>query len=208
MQAEAKAERGLTGRLATLRRALNRREPADLAAACGADFDGECVVIKMWDRPVSLGPPAWTAVDLATGADLDLMSQALLIYYLYSCDGTPAAGTWIAFTELPDGRFYTQAFQSYTGQRLAGRFGNDLATFRAAALELGATPAPLADAAFRLQVLPFVPVLIVCWQGDEDFAPSYRLLFDAHVAHQLPTDACAVLGSQITGRLLSVAEAL
>jgi len=48
-----------------------------------------------------------------------------------------------------------------------------------------------------------VRVTVACWQGDEDFPSSYRVLFDAALAHQLPTDAGAVLGSTITRRLIA-----
>ena len=52
-------------------------------------------------------------------------------------------------------------------------------------------------------VLPLVRITVACWMGDADFPSSYRVLFDAALARQLPTDAGAVLGSQITERLIA-----
>jgi hypothetical protein len=51
-----------------------------------------------------------------------------------------------------------------------------------------------------------VSLMVVCWLGDEDFLTSYRILFDAAANHHLSTDACAVVGSTLTRRLLQAHE--
>jgi hypothetical protein len=58
------------------------------------------------------------------------------------------------------------------------------------------------ELAFAYQVLPHVRLLAACWLGDEEFPPSYRVLFDAAAGHHLTTDAYAILGSMLTRRLL------
>ncbi len=130
------------------------------------------------------------------------MTQALLAYYLSTSDGMRLTGEWIAFTVLPNGRFYTNAFQGYTGNKLARVFENDVAVFGETAVSIGGQAVEFADAAFRFQILPHVAVLVACWMGDEDFPPSYKVLFDANTSHHLPTDACAIIGSMLTGKLL------
>jgi hypothetical protein len=118
------------------------------------------------------------------------------------------AASWIAFSELPDGRFYNQAFQGYTGRELVKTFGNDLDAFEGAASKAGGEKrfpmagAPLGDSAFAYHALPRVPLMVVYWLGDEDFPPNSQILFDAAVSHHIPTDACAILGSTLTRRLL------
>ena len=67
---------------------------------------------------------------------------------------------------------------------------------------LGGRQETLGDAAFAFQALPRVRLLAVGWQGDEDFPPSYRVLFDGNSHHHLSTDACAILGSTLTRRLM------
>ena len=147
-------------------------------------------------------------VTRTTGEPLDVMTQAFLAYYFHTADGTQVSEQWIAFSGLPDGQFYASAFQGYTGNELAKVFGNDLEMFTNAADNLGGRPYKLGDAAFIFQALPLVPILAVGWQGDEDFAPSYRLLFDKNINHHLPTDACAILGSTLTRRLIKTQEKL
>jgi hypothetical protein len=64
----------------------------------------------------------------------------------------------------------------------------------------------LGDAAYVYNVLPMVNLLVLTWQGDEDFDATYQVLFDAAVTHHLPTDAGAITASILTGRLVSGSE--
>lgn len=196
----------LSRRIAELRAGLAGLDPAALAGRTGSVYSaaGEETAfhISLWGRAVTLTFPGFNARDTESGSDLPVLNQALLLYYFTTCDGEPAARRWIAFSELPDGRFYNQAFQGYTGQTLAQAFEDDLDTFCRAAEALGGSRTYMGDAAFAFQVLPNVPLLAVYWLGDEDFPPSCQILFDAAVSHHLPTDACAILGSGLAHRLI------
>ena len=194
-------------RVVELRDALRERDPAVLAANTGAAFTatkGEqgAFRLPLWNEEVILQWPDFVAREVRSGAALPTFKLAMLAYYFHDADGTPPAGSWIAFTELPDGKFYAAAFQGYTGNELVKAFGNDLGAFRTAAESAGGQKVMFGDAAYAFQALPFVSLLAVGWQGDEDFPPSYRILFDANSGHHLTTDACAILGSTLTRRLI------
>ncbi len=195
-------ETGLPGRIAELRRVLGERETAVLATNTGAIQSENGLHLMVWGQPALITVPGFVARDADTGQELDMMTQALLAYYFFTSNGTAPANTWIAFTELPNGRFYTNAFQGYTGQKLVRAFGNDVVGFGETAVAVGGSPVEFADAAFQFQTLPKVSVLVACWLGDEDFPPSYKLLFDANISYHLPTDACAIIGSMLTSKLL------
>jgi len=107
---------GLAGRVEGLRANLAQRDLSTLAAACGATVVDGCLQMEVWGTAVTLSTPEFVARAAETGEAFDLLTQALVAYYLHTADGFPPADQWIAFTELPDGRFYTQAFQGYTGR--------------------------------------------------------------------------------------------
>jgi hypothetical protein len=131
------------------------------------------------------------------------MEQALLLYYFNIADGFPIQNRWIAFSDLPDGRFYNQAFQGYTGNELARAFQNDMPAFELAAQSLQGVRQPLGSASYLYWALPRVPILVVYWLGDDEFPASAQLLFDASASHYLTTDSFAILGSTITRRLIA-----
>jgi hypothetical protein len=197
----------LAERVNKLRKQISLKEPEQLAqctgASCRTTEDGQVEFqLTVWGRQVFLFHPELIAYDQASREPLDIFTQALLAYYFHVSDGTPETRNWIAFTELPDGRFYDHAFQGYTGKQLSQVFGDDMEAFAAAATRSGGQAQFMGDQAYAFQVLPMVSLLVVCWLGDEDFLTSYRILFDVAVSHHLSTDACAVVGSTLTRRLL------
>ncbi len=136
------------------------------------------------------------------GEALPVFRQALLLYYFLHSDGAPPVGKWVSFADLPEGRIYSSAFQGYTGDLLAKTFLLDLDAFRSACQSAGGTPAIFGDAAFRFRTLPCMDLLLVYHLGDEEFPSACNLLFDASASHYLPAEACAVLGSALTQKIL------
>jgi len=197
----------LAARLDEMRGELITKDPEELADLTGTTFNrteqenGE-FRFQLWERDVALSYPGLVTSDRQSGEQLSSSSQALVLYYFLTCDGTRPSGQWISFSELPDGRFYNQAYQGYTGGKLAQVFQNDFDKFCLTAESLGGRRVHLlGDAAYEYNVLPMVNLLVVTWQGDEDFNTTYQVLFDAAVTHHLPTDAGAITASILAGRL-------
>jgi hypothetical protein len=201
----------LAQKVAELHAELRCVDPLILAKRTGATWqpDGPqkgAFHLQYWGQDISLSYPEFESHYQDNDQELEAINQALLAYYFTLADGTPESGHWISFSELPDGTFYTRAFLGYTGNELKKTFVNDSQGYREVALSLGGRQLVgqtlLGDEAIGFSVLPRVSLLVVCWLGDEDFLPSYRILFDANVCHQLSTDACAVLGGELTRRLI------
>jgi len=198
----------LAPRMDELRAGLEEIEPAMLAERTGSERDGNDLHLNLWDKHVCLTLPGFSAHDTATRRRLRPDQELLLLYYFSTADGTPETGQWISFADLPGGRFYNQAFQGYTGHELVKAFGADQAAFERAAASLDGCPYPLGDAAFHFHALPHVTLLVIFWQGEDsedtvDFPPAFQILFDSSASHYLPTDACAILGSTLTRRLIA-----
>jgi len=133
--------------------------------------------------------------------------QSLILTYLVTADGTTPSGRWIGFRDLPDGMFYVQAFQGYTGVRLVRGLGDDIEAFRRAAESLGGDPLEeIGDAGYVFTVLPRIHVALVYWRGDEEFPSQARVLFEDSAANCMPTDGLAILGSQLVGGILKAAQ--
>jgi len=99
--------------------------------------------------------------------------QALLLYYFVTADGKSPEAHWISFADLPDGRFYNQAFQGYSGNELARSFQNDLDAFERqpggrAGIATESSDIP-GDRAFLFQALPRLALLIAYWSGMKIF---------------------------------------
>lgn len=196
---------GFARRNHELRRLVSMKNPQDLAYNTGGVNHPEQnnLEILFWDRSVMISFPALEISDKRTQQVLPEFSQAMILYYLHLADGTPISGRWVSFAELPDGRFYQHAFQGYTGQMLAREIGNQIERFEKVARALNAHKAQLGHASYIFQALPKVPLLVIQWQGDEDFPASFQILFDDTAHHFLPADGCAILGSMLTKKIMS-----
>jgi hypothetical protein len=203
----------LLPRISELRARLTKVDPLLLSHNTGAAFKplspgtGE-FQLYFWEKEILIDYPGLTARDRLTGKDLGIANQVMLLYYFSTADGTPLRNHWVSFSDLPDGKFYNQAYQGYTGKELVRHFGNNLPQFIEAALNSGGSNYPLGDAAFVFRVLPRILLLLVCWQGDDEFPASYQILFDASASHYLPTDACAIAGSTLTRKLISFTQTI
>jgi hypothetical protein len=191
-----------------LAQSLRQRDPAAIAHRSGCGFDGHVLQLVYWQQPIYLPWPDLTATRSADGQPCSTFDHALLLYYLDCSDGAPLADRWIGFRELPNGAFYHQAYQGYSGNRIAQAFGSHPEGFHGAARGLGGEPiADLGAPAFAFQPLPRIRLAAVLWPGDEEFSARGAVLFDAASSHYMTTDGLALLGGGLAGRLVRAAPA-
>lgn len=190
-----------------LRKSIQASTPEVIADRCGATYDGSNVGLIFWGDRVTLSWPDLEACHLTNGSPCSTFDSAMLLYYLLTADGAPMSDRWISFRELPDGAFYHQAFQGYSGNVIAHTFSDDMEAFEQAARELKGTALPaLAPSAFAFQPLPRVRIACVLWPGDDEFPTRASVLFDAAASHYMPTDGLALLGAGLARRLIKSAH--
>jgi len=185
---------------------------ADLISRSGAALDGGGAIrLRFWDEPYRIRLSDLTvrhAESLSTPTDF---TQALLLTYLVTADGTWPTSGWVTYRDLPDGMFYAQAFRGYAEARLVRELGTGgVAAFRRGMEQLGGQPEPIGsgtgNAAYAVQVLPRIRLAAVYWLGDEDFPSQASVLFQESAPHYLSTDGLAVLGSHLVNRILEGAS--
>jgi hypothetical protein len=198
-------ERRYADALAKARAEWAAADPAAAAVRAGCAPDGGGVLVPLLGVPHLVTHPGgevWAGPDRQENAAVAVM----LLHYLLGADGTPPAGTWSAYRELPDGLFYAAAFSRRADQRLARAFATSpdaLESFARAARDLRGDALTLGDASFRFAALPRVDVAVLVWAGDDEEPGEARVLFDAHAGHYLPAEDLAELGGQLTNRLLA-----
>lgn len=197
----------LARRVDEIRADLRTRDPYRLVSHVGGRFTpkGEAeggFSLTLWGQPLLVTYPGFEVLRPENRTPLGVDIQALIAYHFQTSDGAPLASQWIAFSDLPGGRFYAQAYQTYSGAALVRKFGNDLPAFQAAAGRAGGEAMRFADAAYAFPALPRVWLLAAYWLGDEDFPSNAQVLFDASIPHHLPMDVCAILGGMLARRIL------
>ncbi len=197
----------LAKRINELREELFRLSPLDVAENTSAEYlgDEKMLTLQFWDSELRISFHDYQVMD-SSGKLLPSFLQTFALYYLYIADGSPLTGKWVSFAELPGGRMYDRAFQRYTGDELVEKFGLDLDGYKKACIAAGGAHTETGGEAYLFWAFPRVPILVNFWVGDEEFSSSCKLLFDASVSHYLPTDALAILGGNLTKKIIKLSQ--
>ena len=206
----APTDRRFADALEKARREWAVADAAGRAEHAGCVADADAVVVPLFGSPHRVTHPGGEVLagrpgESPEGGRREHPAVVLvLLHYLLHADGTPPAGSWASYRELPDGLFYAAAFAARAEQPLARAFagpgGADdpgLTAFRAAARRAGGGALTLGDAGFSFNALPRLEVAAIVWAGDDEEPGQARVLFDAAAGHYLPAEDLAELGGML-----------
>ena len=147
-------------------------------------------------------------VDEGKGEEPSLPVQILLCHYLLSGSQEAPTGELVAFRQVPDGRFYFDAFQRRARDPLLATFGKNLDLFRQCVSMAGGELINTGDAGASFRVLPKVTIRYVLWEGDDEFPPDANILFDSNIHTFFPAEDIALLASLVVYKLMGIARGL
>jgi hypothetical protein len=191
-----------------LRLVVQSYAPAELAARCGAAYNVKSLSFRYWLESVEVAWPDLNITVLPDHHPLSVFDSAVILYYLRHADGSPFADRWVSYRELPGGGFYHQAFQGYSGDRLAHTYTSQPDLLHQAAQKLDGWPLTgLPGIAYAFLPLPCIRLAAILYPGDEEFPTAARILFDAAASHYTTIDGLALLGAGLASRLIRLISA-
>lgn len=132
--------------------------------------------------------------------------RILLYNYLVRGGGPMPTGRWVPIENLPGALSKGPELDAVCEAKLAAACReNGSKALGEACRRAGGTQieAGNADLACRFPGLPKVPLLLLIWEGDEDFPPRAKLLMDETVAEHLDADSLLVLAELMTDKILA-----
>lgn len=135
--------------------------------------------------------------------NVPMRDKLLILHYFISAKGTPLANKLITFQELPEGNVYSPTFSKRTIKPILDYFGKEPSLLLDAGAKLGARKVDYGDVAMTIDAFNRVPITIILWRGDSEFAPQGNVVFDATISDYLPTEDITVLCETITWRLVN-----
>ncbi|MBN1847242.1 MAG: DUF3786 domain-containing protein [Deltaproteobacteria bacterium] len=142
--------------------------------------------------------------------EIPIQQQVLMLHYLhgsFSSTGAAPTGEWISFQDVPEGRFYMDAFTRRAKDPLIKGFGHqpermvELASkiYNISSLDYG-------DFSVIVNALPLVPVALVMWEGDDEFPPEGNILFDRNISGILSAEDIAWLAGMVVYPLIGMGK--
>jgi hypothetical protein len=134
--------------------------------------------------------------------EVPIRGKVLILHYFTSAKGTPPANKLITFRELLEGDTYFPTFSQRTIKPILTHFGQEPHLLVDAAGRLGGHQADYGDVSVTINAFSHVPITIILWRGDDEFAPQGNMVFDATISDYLSTEDITVLCEIITWRLV------
>lgn len=126
----------------------------------------------------------------------------VVLTYLLDARAIEPSGNLVSEKELKDGAFFFRGPHALLTQPLAERFGEDGNDFLEKGRGLGGKPVSFADVAFKLLLLPKIPVVYMLWLKDEEFPAEVLVNFDKTITEHFPLDVVWASVNVLTGLLL------
>jgi len=197
------------------RKDLITRDPDVLAGFAGADIQREQGHVQFslgfLGERIRISWPELVPIKEEDRMEVPIQQQVLLLHYLqgaWRSSGTPLTGEWIAFQDVPDGRFYLDAFQRRAKFPLLKAFGEQPELMAELAREAyGAESIDFGDTAVSVSVLPRIRIALVLWAGDEEFPPEGNLLFDRSILSVFSAEDIAWVSGMVVYPLMGMASA-
>jgi len=193
----------------TLAREQLAAEPFELILARSGfePADGSTLCVPFLNRVYRVSGTGFAFVDAAAAArDVPLQKQILILHYLMARSPAAVAGDWVAYREIPGAAFYFGAFVKRAIDPLKKAFGQNIAGLAAAAGRLMGRPVEPGDAGFEFQVFPKVPLRLILYAGDAEFAPEANILFDRSIGGMLSPEDIAWLAGMLVYRLIGLSS--
>lgn len=193
------------------REEIKGTDPKRLADHGGAVFETDSqgraiLTLEFLNRKTTV---AWPDLDIffsGTNEEVPIQQQVLLLHYLSGVAGSQTTGEWIAYQEIPDGRFYLDAFLRRAKVPMVHAFGDRPELLVKLAISTyGARQFDHGDFSVLIRALPMVPVALILWQGDDEFSPEGTILFDRSISGILSAEDIAWLAGMIIYPLVGMA---
>ena len=134
--------------------------------------------------------------------EVPIRDKILILHYLIQAKGTPITNRVIAYKELPEGASYFPTFSKRAIKPLLDYFGKEPRRLIEASKKLGGYKADYGDVAVTINAFSRVPITLILWQGDEEFAAAGSILFDSTISDYLSTEDINVLCETIAWKLV------
>ncbi len=140
------------------------------------------------------------------GSNVTLATKILILHYLLKASGKPLRGDKIPYEDIPGCRAYLPVFERRVIRPLISAFGFNRDLFRSAGEAIKGIPDSFGDASFTMYALPMLPLTFILWEGDQEFPPSAKVLFDPTIDTYLPLEDVTVLSKLAAVRIIKAAR--
>jgi hypothetical protein len=162
----------------------------------------KAIVLEHLNRSYRIGFPGGEVTLAGSDEPVPIRDKILILHYFTRARGTPLTNKIITYKELHEGINYYPTFFKRAIEPVVKNFKDEPQRLLEIASILGGRKVDYGDTAVRIDAFPRVPITIVLWLGDKEFAPDGNIMFDSTIPDYLPTEDITILCEVIAWRLV------
>lgn len=161
--------------------------------------EGEWLMVSFFRRPYRISTTTGEILLAEEGVEADF--NAYLSIFDALCREEPGvlSGQWRTINDL--GLHHPGVGEDALYAPYEGRFSGKTEALAAACRKMGGVPFPVGDVGYVLEVFPFLPVVFQFWEGDEEFPPQLRILWDRNTLSFVRYETAWYIMSALLDRL-------
>ena len=160
-----------------LREDVRKIDFSGVAAHIGADVQNGTLLLKCMGREFAIDASG----EVATKGHITPWMKILLLHYIKIGGSAELSGKWVSFSELKSGMVKASSFTRECEESLRSLFDGDTQKAGSMIERFGAEKQegfPTSHA-WHIVLLPKIPVMILYWPADSEFASKVKILFDS-----------------------------
>ena len=171
-------------------------------ALCRYDAGNRCYRVSVWgdEYAVCAHESEIRCLENTSGAP-HAYRELFIVHYLLHAKAVAPRHVWISEKDIPGGATFFRGPHEIPTHLITRRYGDDIDAFASGCRRLKGEPLDMADAAFVFLAAPRVPLAVLYFRGDDEFAAESRLLFDSSIIDHLAADIVYALAVDACERL-------
>ena len=166
--------------------------------------DKYSVIVPYFNEIITFNTPEFSFKSLK-GANVTLVAKIIILHYINTANGALLGTDKISYGDIPGLAGYLPVFEKRVCRPILTAFGFDKYIFLETGTAMGGIKEDYGDASFTLYALPRIPVTFILWEGDEEFPPSLKVLFDPCITGYLPFEDITVISKLASARIIKEA---
>jgi len=183
---------------------LAEQNPEDLCgiALCNYDKKEKAYILSVWGENYGIYPDDCKIASLRNGkSDVNALFGLFIIYYLLKSKEIESSREWISEKDIPGGATFFRGPHAIPTQLIERRYANNINGFNEICEKLSGSRIDMADAAYSFQITPRIPAAVLFWNGDDEFLPESKILFDRTITEHLTPDIIFCLAVEICQKI-------
>ena len=187
----------------TWREIYQKMDKKELAERFQLEMDDKALYIDFFSEKFRLDHESGMITSVEEPDRVLGFNTIMCIYHLfyYSKKDAKLKGDFVPYRQVKRGAPFAPAFEKTVVKPFAKVFDGHLEAFIKAGEVLEGKPIKQGDAGFILPAFENIPVMVVFWDGDDEFAAQANILFDADITDFFHEETVVCIGSEAVSRM-------